>query len=546
MKKYILILLLVSTFGNAQYNLFARQNFAKTASSTFNTEIGGVSATLSTAALLATKLGISSTRISNFTVVGSDIKCRISGSYAIPFGCFLADATITYYNDIDGLVTTLSTGENFKNANNLKYVWFPNLTNIQGFNAFPLNAPTQLEYFYIPRVTNLGSTTGNDGVFGIPTRPNWTIYTNPTLATVSAGSPDGDLTDAISRGATIKYVTNFTAPSAITDLSAVTVYNTAVKLTFSTPSSTNALDFYDLYINGTFSKRIVSGDYVTGLTNGTPYTFNVYARDIYYNSSVSNTVTQTTSSYLSDTDASAYTTASSNSAYQYYIQDLYKMLKDYSLYSKIPAFYLNIGTSSQQKYNGKNPLDTDAAYRLTYGGTSTFSDSGFNPNGSTGYANTHLNLSTLSLAGNFTFGYFINTATTVYGDRHGIGAYSSANNWTGIQHNTSTQLLGMAYGTGGTSLAIAAPNIGFFAMSVNGTAKKIYQKDLSSTGTTNGTTVANLDLYLGALNINNSYYSGLNARYGFSFIAEYLDDTEISNLKLIVDIFEHNVGRKTW
>jgi len=292
MKKYILILFSVFSFG--QSGLIARQNFAYKAVSTgTNTEIGGVAATISTPALLATKLGISVGNISNFSIAGSAIKCKITGSYAIPNGAFVSDTSITYYDDIGGLVTYLSGNECFKNANNIKYIYLPNVTSIAGSGHFSFNANSVLQYIYIPRCALLGATVGNDFIFS-NTNAVCKVYVPVSLQTNNGGNPDGDIS-AADINISFRYVTNFTAPNQVTDLAAGIIYNTAIQLNFTPPSSTNAIDYYELHKNGIFEKRIVSGDYATGLTASTNYNFTIYAVDIFMNKSlVSNTLNVST------------------------------------------------------------------------------------------------------------------------------------------------------------------------------------------------------------------------------------------------------------
>jgi len=304
MKKYILILFSVFAFG--QSGLIARQNFAYKAVSTgTNTEIGGVAATISTPALLAAKLGISVGNISNFSIVGSDIKCKITGSYAIPANAFQTTPN-TFYNDIDGLVTSLGA-ESFKN-NTLKWVYFKNCTSV-GSGCFSDGSGNVRDFVYIPNCTNLGGTSGDNSVFAIGYQTK-IIYVNPSLATNNAGAPDGDLAYAISQGSDVRYVANFTAPNAITDLAAGTIYNTAIQLNFTPPSSTNAIDYYECYVNGAFKNKITtSGQYITGLTASTNYNIVVYAVDIFLNKSlVSNNVNQSTNTtdYLGDKVIAAY------------------------------------------------------------------------------------------------------------------------------------------------------------------------------------------------------------------------------------------------
>jgi len=291
MKKILIFLLFVSQLGNAQYNLFARQNFAKSASApTYNTYIGGVSATISTSSALATKLGISSGRISNFTVVGSDIKCKVTGgSYAIGANAFEDDANITYYDDPEGLVTSIGyrafRGVNIIGSSKLIRLTLKNATLLdtqclQYRNDCEIYIPNALTFVTDPLVGTNRSL----------------IYCNSYLATNNGGGIDASIASAISSGATVRFITNYTAPSPVTTLAAGTIYNTAIQLNFTPPSSTNTIDYYDCYANGVLKNRINgSGGYISGLTQNTNYNITVVAVDIFYNKSiVSNTVNTTT------------------------------------------------------------------------------------------------------------------------------------------------------------------------------------------------------------------------------------------------------------
>ena len=317
MRKYLLLLLLTCSIGNAQYNLFARQNFAhKAVSNGTNTEIGGVASTISTPALLASKLGISVGSISNFAIVGSDIKCKITGSYAMPISCW-EGSPITYYRDNDNLVTSLSL-YSFRATSNLSKIEFngvvtcggyqtsysqigdvilPNCTVINDYAFFDTYNYANEKKIVIPRCTTLGSSVLSNNVFNQGIGNKTIIYAHPSLATNNAGAPDGDIAYAISAGATVRYVTNFTAPSPITDLSEGTIHDTSIQLTFTAPSSTNAVDYYECYANGVFKNKITySGDFINDLTQNTNYSISVYAVDVFKNKSlISNIVNQTTS-----------------------------------------------------------------------------------------------------------------------------------------------------------------------------------------------------------------------------------------------------------
>lgn len=272
-----------------------------------NTFIGGVATTLYSAALLAAKLAIDVSRISAFEVVGSDIKCRITGNYVIPSSAFQSNLNITHYYDNHNLVTEIG-GNSFSRCplftdykldgvlligsfcfeeSIQNTISFPNLTVVNSYCFF--NSKTKK--FHIPRCTNLGGTVSNNNVFQGVALNDTLIYAHPSLQTNNSGVVDGDLV-----GFTVRYVTNFTAPNPITTLALGTIYNTAIQLNFTAPSSANAIDYYECYANGILKNRITeSSQYVTGLTANTAYQFTVVAVDVFYNKSVvSNSVSVST------------------------------------------------------------------------------------------------------------------------------------------------------------------------------------------------------------------------------------------------------------
>ena len=78
-----------------------------------------------------------------------------------------------------------------------------------------------------------------------------------------------------------------------------------------------------------------------------------------------------------DADAQAYITASgiTSTDAKNSVNYLIVNLKSNNLWTKIQALYPFFGTTaSMHKWNAKNPLDTNAAFRLSFTGTATFSD----------------------------------------------------------------------------------------------------------------------------------------------------------------------------
>lgn len=113
-----------------------------------------------------------------------------------------------------------------------------------------------------------------------------------------------------------------------------------------------------------------------------------------------------------DTDANAFITAAGivNSTQQAAVQTLVTDLKAASLWSKLIALYPYVGgTGSSHKYNLKDPRDLDAAYRLTFTGSWTHSSTGAKPDGSTTYADTHLNAASALSATSGSMGFYSRT-----------------------------------------------------------------------------------------------------------------------------------------
>ena len=124
-----------------------------------NTYIGGIGGTINTPALLASKLGISESRIKLFKVTGVDVECAvIGGSYSLPRYAFTSDQSITYYIDIDGLNTEIYQG--LINCNNLKRLYFPNLTSLRGGLSGGWLTNQSLIRAYFPRLIYMGETVG--------------------------------------------------------------------------------------------------------------------------------------------------------------------------------------------------------------------------------------------------------------------------------------------------------------------------------------------------------------------------------------------------
>ena len=96
-----------------------------------------------------------------------------------------------------------------------------------------------------------------------------------------------------------------------------------------------------------------------------------------------------------DTDALAYLTAAAidDTAQRVAINNFFLALKAGGIYSRTLAMYLFLGGDATTRgLNAKDPRDLDAAYRLSFAGGWTHGVTGSTPNGTTGYADTHIDL----------------------------------------------------------------------------------------------------------------------------------------------------------
>lgn len=252
-----------------------------------------------------------------------------------------------------------------------------------------------------------------------------------------------------------------------------------------------------------------------------------------------------------DADAQAFITAAgiTDPTEQGAIDDLVIGLKADSLWTKMDAVYPLVGgTAETHKWNLINPLNTDAAHRLTYVGGLTHSANGILPNGSTGYINTHYEPSAYATNQDTHISYYSRT-DALTGVAVDFGA-STAGYSTYIQYVCRTSALGgsqtlsdayneRANGTVTTSL-------GLFTQSVVGTANKTFQNGtLIGTGGASASNVTNITvpLTLAAINVNGAVGSFAARQCAFASIGNGLSEAEVALLSTLVTTFQTTLGR---
>lgn len=212
-------------------------------------------------------------------------------------------------------------------------------------------------------------------------------------------------------------------------------------------------------------------------------------------------------------------------------------LKDY-----IDVIHLFLGgTSTRAKTNLCNPLDTNAAFRLTFSGGWTYNGGGAQPNGTNGYAIVHWTSSANGASNRVAYGKYMRTADTT--GVHGVWDLTNATRLYD-QINTAAGVYTIG-NTGG--LNTASPYTRFHAIAVRAASTKTFSNNAIrlSPGVLSHTTT-NLPFYIGARNNNNaSVNQYTNGQLGFFFITGKveLSDTDVLNLNAAVDQLMLDLGR---
>jgi hypothetical protein len=230
---------------------------------------------------------------------------------------------------------------------------------------------------------------------------------------------------------------------------------------------------------------------------------------------------------------------------------LFNQLFTNGLWNKIQAFYPMLGSNSNgTKFNAKNPLDTNAAYRLQFNGGWTYSVSGITSNGTNAYADTFLSGGSIGNLNNH-LGVYMNENNVYTG---------TGKNWIGTsfpggsgayfvlgQNGTPRFFYGNKVTVGVTSTGTPQP-VGFnIITSTSGTSNKhFYNGVLSFSANSNNSNNVISSVVIGALNNLGSIIQYYNNTYSFVTIGSGLTDSETVNYTNIVNTFNACLGRNSY
>jgi len=248
-----------------------------------------------------------------------------------------------------------------------------------------------------------------------------------------------------------------------------------------------------------------------------------------------------------DADAQAFFTASglTGTTNQSAINKLVVDIKNFGIWTKMKAIYPFIGgTAALHKWNLKNPLDTNAAFRLTFNGGWTHSATGATPNGTNAFADTFLIPNTAyTVATNAHFSFY--SRTNINQNAIEIGTFDNTQAFqislfNGSFSNNTRSVINNAINLG----SVDTNSLGFYVANRNGTTVKNFKNSsIIATGTNTVIAKTTTKIWIGAQNFNNGLNLPSSKQCAFASIGDGLTDTEAANFYTAVQAYQTTLSR---
>jgi len=214
-------------------------------------------------------------------------------------------------------------------------------------------------------------------------------------------------------------------------------------------------------------------------------------------------------------------------------------LKAANIWTKMKAVYPMVGgTATSCKWNLKNPVDSNAAYRLVFSGGGTFSANGYQPNGTNAFANTFFQPSNFTAYPNCSFGYY--SRTNIDANRIDIGA-----NQLDIYSNLGATAYVRTASNTFTTFSVTN-SLGFVMGSrLNTATQKAYKNGVlkATTAQTAGPSFL-FNIYIGAYNLSGTAGTFSNRECAFAYLSDGLTDAEALAFYNAVQTFNTTLGRQ--
>ena len=256
---------------------------------------------------------------------------------------------------------------------------------------------------------------------------------------------------------------------------------------------------------------------------------------------------------VSDADAQAFLNAAeiTNVTQANAVNTLVIGMKAQGLWTKMKAIYPMVGgTASTHKFNLKNPLDTNAAFRLAFSGTWVHSNTGALPNGTNAFANTFLNPTT-SLTSSLGLSYYSRTNANTALDQVDIGAITGLNYFYLTTQYNVTGLVNRFFGRcTSSSIAVNTANAdarGYYYLGKTGNGTnllKSFKNGVVQDTQTGAGVNPNNTVFVGAANDSGTTLYYTNRECAFATISDGLTDAEATNCYTLVQQFQTTLGRQ--
>lgn len=257
---------------------------------------------------------------------------------------------------------------------------------------------------------------------------------------------------------------------------------------------------------------------------------------------------------VSDPDAQAFVTAANiqDQVQADAVNNLCISMKAQGLWTKMKAVYPIVGgTAAQHKFNLKNPLDTDAAFRLAFAGTWTHDATGILSNGSNAYANTFFtpitqfsSRNSLSIIANISGGT-LTGGSSPYTIAGGTGGLTTDE--TGHFFRTTSKLSVFVGESNAILVATNSTTTGYSATnSLAGATSYVLGTSTIATGTVSANgTLGTFPLFISAINQGGTPFSVSyqNVKYNSIAFGDGLTLGEHNTFKSIIDTFNTSLGR---
>ena len=250
-----------------------------------------------------------------------------------------------------------------------------------------------------------------------------------------------------------------------------------------------------------------------------------------------------------DPDAQAFITATAitDTTQKNAINDLVLGLKADSLWTKMLAVYPFVGgTATTCKFNLKNPLNTDAAFRLSFVGGWTFSNNGIQPNGTNTYANTFLIPLTHWTLGNSSISVYSRTNNIETGNLWGTRSAVAATNLISVLRD-GTSVSTCIHNANSSSYIFPVPT----TSAVNLISSRIsYASQIQGINGTNASYAINEDtvspnpIYFSAINFAGTPSTYSTRQLAFAHIGYGLTQAECTLLYNTIQTFQTTLGRQ--